>query len=104
MDLWGGQGMVHVDTAAIRALAGRFEAGADVVMQLGTRFSAGAGLSPDAFGSLPAGQQASAGYAQRFQHASESLGQLGSCLRQFAGNLRTVAGNWERADDTSQAR
>jgi uncharacterized protein YukE len=96
--------MAHIDPSAIRSLADRFEAAADTLAQRAIRFAAGAHLPAGAFGTLPAGRQSYADYVERLQHASGSLQQVERSLHQFAGNLRTTASNWERADDGSAVR
>jgi uncharacterized protein YukE len=96
--------MAYVDPAAIRSLADKFDATADSLAQQANKFAAGAHLSSDAFGTLPAGRQAFADYAERLQHASGSLQQIERSLQQFASNLRTVATNWELADGESTVR
>jgi uncharacterized protein YukE len=93
--------MAYVDPAAVRSLADEFEAAADTLSQQVGKFAGGAHLSPGAFGTLPAGRQAFADYAERLQHATGSLQQIEKSLHQFASNLRTVATNWEVADEGS---
>ncbi|MBO0730207.1 MAG: hypothetical protein J2P57_13185 [Acidimicrobiaceae bacterium] len=95
--------MVTVDTEAIRTLAARFETASIGLEQQASTLRAEANLSPNAFGRLPAGQQTFAEYDERLQRAVAGLRQVEACLRQFAGNLRTVAANWERADEDSRA-
>jgi hypothetical protein len=92
---------VSVDLEAIRSLADDFRAAADVLSQQVGTFGHHAELNPDAFGTLPAGRQAYADYAEKLQLSLGSLRRLRTTLLDFAGNLETSAANWEQADQGS---
>ncbi|HEY2702654.1 MAG TPA: type VII secretion target [Candidatus Dormibacteraeota bacterium] len=94
----------HVDPAALRSLAGGFEAQAEAVRSSTARFGGPARLVDRAFGVVGPSNEVYNQYQQAVTSALSGLAQLETLLQDAATNLRQGAANYERADHSGVGR
>ena len=94
-------GGILADPDAIASLGGAFLDAADRLEREAAAGSADAHLADSAFGCLPASHEAHRRYERQLTAVGEDLRRLVATLREFGANLRTAAGNYAEADQTS---